>query len=300
MTPLLYLLLGILLFVIIVVLSIKSSPGRANQRIAELSRESDDRLSEVGNRILEQNVKRRLTELDKANEFRDRLMQAGFYSQHSAKIFALVKSASMVFPLFVGWLVGTLTSFPIMTCLLIGACVGIAGMLAPSFYLDNRKRARQQSVRRALPDALDILTVCLEGGMSLSAAFSRVAQELVQAHPQLALELSIVDRETRMGRTTGESLRAFADRFDLEELRSMAAVVTQAERYGSSVANAMEVFAESLRFKRMQNAEAKAQQAVVKVIFPTLFCIFPCLFLVVLGPAGISIMRTFAKIAIQR
>lgn len=294
--PIVYLVMAGTLLIVIVLLAVRGSSSRADERVAELSPDGGGKLTEVGNRLLGENLQRRLSEKEKEDQFRNRLMQAGFYGPHAAKIFAVVKTTSMALPLAVGWLAGTLTTLPMTTCLLAGAMVGIAGMLAPSFFLDRRKRGRQQVIRRAFPDALDILTVCLEGGMSLSGSFARVSQELVQAHPQLALELAIVDRETRMGRTTGESVRAFADRFDLEELRSMAAVITQAERYGSSVTSAMDVFAESLRFKRMQNAETMAQKAVIKVIFPTLFCIFPCIFLVILGPAAISIMQTFAKI----
>jgi tight adherence protein C len=297
-TPLLYFILAGVLLIVIILLAARGSTTRADERVSELTTGGQaDRLTDVGNRLLGQNLQRRLEEKEKGEAFRDRLMQAGFYGHYSAKIFAVVRSASTVLPLLFGWLAGTFTTLPMTTCLLMGVVVGIGGMLAPSFFLDARKRSRQQVIRRSLPDALDILMVCLEGGMSLSSAFSRVSQELVTAHPELALELAIVDRETRMGRTTGESVRAFADRFDLEELRSMAAVITQAERYGSSVARAMDVFAESLRFKRMQNAETMAQKAVIKVIFPTLLCIFPCLFLVILGPAGISIMKTFARMA---
>ena len=96
-----------------------------------------------------------------------------------------------------------------------------------------------------------------------------------------------------MGRSVAASLRSFADRFDLEELRSLASVVAQTERYGASVASAIDVFAESMRMKRMIQAETQAQKAVIKVIFPTLLCIFPVLFLVIMGPAAIRIYETF-------
>ena len=132
--------------------------------------------------------------------------------------------------------------------------------------------------------------------MSLSASLSRVARELATAHPMLALELAIVERETQMGRTTGESMREFARRFDLEELRSLASVILQAERFGSSVTQAMEVYAETLRLKRHQRAEEMAQKAAVKIIFPTLFCIFPGIFIVILGPAAIQIMTTLSSL----
>jgi tight adherence protein C len=173
--------------------------------------------------------------------------------------------------------------------LILGLAAGLAGTLAPSFWLDHMKRVRQHRIRRALPDALDVMVVCLEGGLSLPASFSRVARELATAHPMLALEFRIVDRHTQMGRSTGEAVRDFAVRFDLEELRSMAAVILQAERIGSSVVNAMRVFADTLRVKRQQRAEELAHKATVKILFPTLLCIFPAIFIVILGPAAIQI-----------
>src|SRR5206468_2354823 len=128
---------------------------------------------------------------------------------------------------------------PMEAAILLGTVVGFAGTLAPSFWLDSMKRRRQRSIRRALPDALDVISVCLEGGMSLSSALSRVARELATAHPLLALEMAIVERETQLGRTTGQAMREFAQRFDVEELRSLSSVVSQAERFGSSVIKAM-------------------------------------------------------------
>jgi tight adherence protein C len=173
--------------------------------------------------------------------------------------------------------------------------LGIAGMIGPSFVLDRIKRQRQLRIRRAIPDALDVLSICLEAGMSLPAALSKVSQELAGAHPGLATELAIVNRETLLGRSVGESMRALADRFDIEELRSMSSVMVQAERYGSSLVDAMEVFAVTMRQKRMFAAEANAQQSVVKILIPTVLCILPVLFLVTLGPAVIMILRGLAK-----
>lgn len=292
-----YLAVAIGSLILLVALLLIPSRSRASVRLADLveSPRARETLGSAGEKMLSMTLKQRSEEELKKRQEHDRLMQAGFYGRNSAVIFSSVKIASMAIPLALGWAVGQFTTVPLMHGLLVGAIAGFAGMLLPSFYLDYCKRGRQQQIRRSLPDALDVLTVCLEGGMSLTSSFSRVAQELAQAHPELALELSIVDRETRMGRTTGESVRSFADRFDLEEVRSMSSVIVQAERYGASVAAAMDVYADTMRHKRMSNAETKAQQAVVKVIFPTLLCIFPCLFIIILGPAAISIVEMFSK-----
>jgi tight adherence protein C len=170
-----------------------------------------------------------------------------------------------------------------------GAITALAGYLVPSFWLDFRLRSRQTNIRRALPDALDLITVCMQGGLSLPAALVRVSQELGTAHPLLASELAIAEREIQMGRTTGASLRQFAGRFDMEELRSLASVVSQAERFGGSITGAFRTYADSLRIKRRQRAEEMAQKAAIKLLFPTLLCIFPGIFIVILGPTAIRI-----------
>ena len=183
-----------------------------------------------------------------------------------------------------------------LVAFLMAAITAILGIIAPGFYLDFRRRGRQNSIRRSLPDALDVVIVCVEGGLSLPASFAKVASELNTAHPLLALEMSIVQREIQMGRSTGEALRNFAVRFDLEEIRGLASVVLQAEKFGSSVVKALRVHADSLREKRMQDAEELANKATVKLLFPTLLLIFPSLFVVVMGPAAFDIYYFFENL----
>ncbi len=265
--------------------------SQVDERVSLLAPKNASRFesTKIGETVLSVQLSRRLEADKKKQELRNRLMQAGFYGPNSAQWLLAFRFASFIVPLVLAWVVAEATSYPLANALMLASIVGAIGMIAPSFILDAKKKARQQRIRRSLPDAMDILNVCLEGGISLPSSFARVSQELVSAHPELALELAIVDRETRMGRTVAESLRSFADRFDLEELRSMASVIAQAEKYGASVATAIDVFAESMRLKRMLQAETKAQQAVVKVIFPTLLCIFPVLFIVIMGPVVIRI-----------
>jgi len=179
--------------------------------------------------------------------------------------------------------------------LIIGALGGVVGMIGPSFWLDRRKSERQLAFRRALPDAMDVLVICLEGGLSLPAAFKRVANELRGAHPSLAAELLIVEREIQLGRSTGEAMRQFGERADLEEVRSLASVIIQSERFGASLVRALRVHADSLREKRLQHAEEMAQKAATKILFPTLLFIFPGVFIVILGPAVIHIIELFKR-----
>jgi tight adherence protein C len=225
-----------------------------------------------------------------------RLTHAGYYSRQAMLVFLGVKVLLMVSPMLLGLAAGLLDLVPFTYGVIGGALLGSFGMIGPNMWLDRQKAARQADLRRALPDALDVLVICLEGGLSLPGAVKRVAGELRTAHPGLAAELNIVQREVQLGRSTGEALRQFADRTDLEELRSLASVVTQAERYGASVVKALRVHAETLREKRLQYAEEMGQKAAIKILFPTLICIFPGLFIVVLGPAVIQLSDLFDKL----
>src|SRR5262249_32991220 len=181
------------------------------------------------------------------------------------------------------------------TSVLVGALLGAFGMIGPSLWLDKRKAARQTAFRRALPDALDVMVICLEGGLSLPGAIRRVGGELRTAHPMLAAELNIVQREIQLGRSPGEALQHFATRCDLEEVRGLASVIAQAERFGASIVKALRVHAETLRVKRLQYAEEMAQKAATKLLIPTILCIFPCVFVVVMSPAVIQLMDIFAR-----
>jgi tight adherence protein C len=197
----------------------------------------------------------------------------------------------MIAPALVGFALGVAGVVPTNQGVIAGTLAGVIGMVAPSFWLDKRKADRQTTFRRAIPDALDVIVICLEGGSSLPAAIRRVATELKSAHPLLALELNIVQREIQLGRSAGEALKNFADRSDLEEIRSLASVVQQSEKYGASLVKALRVHAETLRSNRMLYAEEMAQKAVIKMLLPTALCIMPALFIVVLGPIMMEVVE---------
>jgi tight adherence protein C len=225
-----------------------------------------------------------------------RLVHAGLYGRQALAVFLGVKMLLIAGPAVVGLAAALLGLVSFQTGLIGGAIAGISGMLGPSFWLDRMKASRQTSFRRSLPDALDVLVICLEGGLSLAGALRRVAGELRDAHPLLAAELNIVQREVQLGRSEGESMRQFADRTDLEEMRSLAAVIVQTERFGAGLVNALRVHAESLRTKRIQYAEEMAQKAATKMLFPTVLFIMPAIFIVILGPAAIQITETLQNI----
>ncbi len=172
---------------------------------------------------------------------------------------------------------------------------GLAGVAASRLWLAQAVRRRQQRLRAALPDALDMLVLCLEGGVSFHAAMQRVTDELHAVHPALGEEMSIVQQEILLGLSGGEALRKFAGRCGLPDVRDLSLVLLQSERYGAGLTKALRGFADNVRLQRQQRAEERAHKAGVKILFPTLLCIFPAIFIVLLGPAAMQLSRLFAR-----
>ncbi len=247
------------------------------------------RLERIGSALQPKN-EAKLSRLSK------QLSQAGLYKRHSTGVYFVSRLVLLVAPVAVGIGLSSVGMLSFAQGLGFGFLVGVLGNLIPVAWLGFLKRRRQRNIRRAIPDALDVIVICMEGGVSLPGSLARVSQELKQAHPLLASEMSIVQREIQLGRGTGEALRSFADRFDAEELRSLAAVVIQAERYGASIVDALRVHADDLRLRRHQYAEAQAQKAPVKLVFPTVLFIFPALYIVLMGPAGVQLVEMFRNI----
>jgi tight adherence protein C len=152
--------------------------------------------------------------------------------------------------------------FLTVTLGLVAGCYAVGGVL----YVDYHKRKRQSRLRNALPDALDMLVLCVEGGVSLNAALQRVSTEMKLAHPILGAELEISQREMQLGLSAGEALQKMAQRCDVEELRQLSSMLMQSERYGTSVVKALRIHADSCRLERYQNVEEMAQKAAVKIL----------------------------------
>jgi tight adherence protein C len=230
------------------------------------------------------------------DQLKKQLLQAGYYSPAAPRVFLGSKVVFMLaLPMFfavVPALVGLL-AWNYVT--LVGLATCGLGMVLPGIWLDRQVQQRQRLLRNALPDALDMLVLCLEGGISLVAAFQRVAAELQAAHPALGAEMNILQREIQLGLSAGEALKKFGERCGLDDVRDLASVLLQSERYGASVVKALRTHAESGRVLRQQRAEEMAQKAAVKILFPTLLCIFPAIFIVLLGPAALQMAKLFAK-----
>lgn len=167
-----------------------------------------------------------------------------------------------------------------------------AGLYAPELWLQRLADARKLKIVHAFPDALDLMVVCVEAGLGLDAAIGRIAKELNLAHPDLCDEFYLISLELRAGLPRAQTLTNFAKRVDLDEVRSFVALLIQTDRFGTSVSQALRVHSDSIRIDRRQKAEEKAGKLPVKMLFPLMLFIFPCLFIVILGPAVIQTTRT--------
>lgn len=221
----------------------------------------------------------------------ERLVQAGFDGPAAPLQYGLVRIVLAVGLPLVALFFLPRSSFLQFFATVVGSA--IAGVILPVWYLHRAVRLRQEKIRRSLPDTLDLLVVCVEAGISLDAAILRVAKDLIYVHPALAMELMLVNRKTNAGVTREDALRGLWERTGVDEIRGLVASLIQSERWGSSSARVLRVSSETLRRKRRQTAEKNAATAPLKMVVPLALLIFPALFVVILGPAFLSIMAAF-------
>ncbi len=233
----------------------------------------------------------------KRSEMRTRLMQAGlrhpnaltYYFGSKLLLVLLLPLLSLVPVLVLGYLGAVERS----TLILVLAAAALVGFYLPDFMVARRKAQRQLGFSEGFPDAMDMLVVCVEAGLGLDAAIQRVGEEIAIAHPELAIELQLVSLELRAGKSREDALRSLTLRTGIEEVQALVTLLIQAEHFGTSVAAALRVHATEMRSKRIDRAREKAAKLPVKLIFPIMLFIFPSLFLVVLGPAAVSIYKGF-------
>lgn len=229
---------------------------------------------------------------------RTRFMNAGWRNPHAPTLFFAAKTIlALLGPAIVGVLVAAavimLSGIPLLLLLLITASIGY---YMPNVALGQIARRRQREIFETLPDALDLLTVCVEAGLSLERAFVKVAGEIHIKSIVLAQELQLVLMEMRAGFSKERALRNFALRSGVSDVDTLVAMLIQSERFGTSVGDSLRVYAENLRSKRRMLAEECAAKMGLKLLFPLIFCIFPTLLMVLLGPAGIQLSRTLGAI----
>jgi len=217
------------------------------------------------------------------------LVRAGFRRPEAIMALRGAKVLLPVILIAIMYFSGIFASNPLLA--LVIALLG--GFLLPDMWLSRRVRKRQNILRKALPDALDLLVVCIEAGLGLDQAFMRVSQELRITHPELCSELDLVNAQIRVGRTRIEAMRELATRTGVDDIKALVAMLIQTDRFGTSVSQSLRVHADDMRMKRRQRAEEAAAKTPVKMVPPLVFFIFPALFVVILGPAVITIYRQF-------
>ncbi len=225
------------------------------------------------------------------------LSHAGYRSAHALSAYYGVKALLMT-----GLPIAVLVASPFFPrlsterLLFYAVLAAVAGSLLPSMWLDRRVLARQRALRVGFPDALDLLVVCVEAGLGLAAALQRVADEVSVSHPELGAELALVNAEMRAGVDRAQALKNLAERTGLADIRGLVALMVQTMRFGTSIADALRVYSEEFRDKRMQAAEEQAAKIGTKMIFPLVFCLFPSFFLVAIGPAVLKLIDVFSHL----
>jgi len=223
------------------------------------------------------------------------LARAGFRSPQALPIFYAIKTLLVVaLPLLVliGWRwIPEGDGGSVFTYAVIASGIGL---FAPNIILRKLVERRIKNLRNGFPDALDLMVVCVESGLGLASAIQRVADELDVSHPDLAFELSTVNAEIRAGVPREQALRSLSDRTGLADIKSLVGLLVQTMRFGTSISDALRIYSEEFRDKRMQEAEEQAAKMGTKLVFPLITCMFPVFFIVAIGPAVIGLMTWMA------
>jgi tight adherence protein C len=215
------------------------------------------------------------------------LIRAGYRRPESIYAFQGAKIILPIALLALVWFTGFYTLNPIMILLM----ALILGYLLPDLWLTSRIRSRQRKIVMGLPDALDLLTVCVEAGLGLDQGLYRVGQEIYITCPELSDELKLMNMEARFGKGRSDAMRDLGARTGVEDIKTAVAMLIQTDRFGTDLAKALRVHSDTMRMKRRQRAEELAAKASVKMVPALVFFIFPAMFVVILGPAVISFIR---------
>jgi len=218
-------------------------------------------------------------------KIRIKLLNAGFRQEQAVAVYYGIK--------LIGLLLGLGVAFPAcflrfgmsQSTYIFSAIVGFVGFYLPGVIVGSAKKRRGEAIFLGLPDALDLMVVCVEAGLGLDAALRRVTSELAQSCPVICEEFAIVNFQIQMGRARRDVLRDLGIRTGVDDVRSLAAVIIQAEKFGSSIASALRVQSDAMRVRRRQIAEERAAKTSVKIMLPLIFFIFPGVFVVLVGPA---------------
>ena len=225
-------------------------------------------------------------------KLRLKLLNAGFRNENSVAIFFGIKAILAILGLTIVFPLAALKFGMTRNTFTLTAIAGGLGFYVPGMIVDNRKKKRAESIFLGLPDALDLMVVCVEAGLGLDSAMRRVTSELSSSCPVLCEEFAISNFQLQMGRPRKDVLRDLGLRTGVDDMRSLAAVIIQAEKFGSSIGAALRVQSDAMRLRRRQYAEERAAKTAVKIMIPLILFIFPGVFVVLVGPAGIQIANT--------
>lgn len=297
---------GIVLGIFSILSMISQRNSRAQERLARLSRPAS--LAEIEEPKQKAERFQGLVETAKAlsgplmpqtelerSALKLRLANAGFRSDTAALIYSGIRLATLLVFFALGMLVFVPKGgFNLGTLKWVAIVTGI-GFYLPTLVLWYLRKKRQEAIFLTLPDALDLLVVCVESGLGLDAAMRKVCEEMSEHAKVICEELSLANFQLQMGRPRREVLHDLGVRTGVDDVRSLAAILIQADRFGSSIAQALRVQSDSMRTRRKQIAEEKAAKTAVQLIFPLVLFIFPGIFVVLVGPAAISIMNNMLK-----
>jgi tight adherence protein C len=219
-----------------------------------------------------------------------RLAMAGYHGANPTIVYSL---AELLAPAVLVILALGAFGFNNRTGWILAAFGAVVGFLLPGLVVDRKIALRKKQIRNGLPDVLDLLVVCLEAGSSLDQSIVKASDDLAITYPALAEELRILNTETRAGKPRLEAFKNLAQRTKVEDVRALVAMLVQTDRFGTSVSQTLRTFGKSLRTKRRQLAEERANKVGVKLVFPLVFCLFPAFYVVTLGPAVIQFTRVF-------
>lgn len=226
---------------------------------------------------------------------RRQMVRAGYYTTTPLGVYVL---AQLIAPVVLGVPALIFLPLPFKQGVWFAAFFALVGWFLPGIVLGRLITRRQKQISNGLPDALDLMIVCLEAGSAMDQTLLKVSDELELAYPALAEELRMVITETRAGKPRLEAFRNLASRTGVEDVRALVAMLVQTDKFGTSVSDALRVHAETSRTKRRQRAEERAAKIGVKLVFPLVFCLFPAFFVVTLGPAVIRFIRVlFTEVA---
>jgi tight adherence protein C len=297
MALMVFLAAAVLAFGLMAAAHARSSVKRRAAGIAEYSGERDagnkslrGSSARAVQRLLDYTTKHYSDQGDDAKILRRRLIQAGIFNSRAVAYFFALRTA-----LAVGFSVGAFLSLPMLVTLrpsIFWLCVmagGILGYIAPSFYVDRRIAKNKDEHRVGFPDFLDLMVVCADSGLSMEASLERVGRELGDSYPSLCANIHMTNLEIRAGKTMTDALEHLGDRLALDEARAFATLIQQSAELGSSITDALRVYSDDMRHKRLSRAEEKAYSLPAKLALPMMLCIFPVIFVVILLPVVVRL-----------